>query len=30
LQIDDLITIDNAKTRAALPFERNDFHEYVP
>jgi hypothetical protein len=29
LQIDDLIAIDNANAGAALPFERNDFHEFV-
>jgi hypothetical protein len=28
LQIDDLIALDNAKMRAFLPFERNDFHAF--
>ena len=29
LQIDDLIALDNADARAALPFKSNDFHELI-
>ena len=30
LQVDHLIALDNAKPRPALPFERNNFHDFAP